>query len=123
MCALHKREKSEAIWTWKTTADTAASFFIPGYAAAKAVVGVTSWVAGQATDSQSASDFGGNAIKDEAKSEAWDAVATVASGSSKIGGYYSAIVGAGGSIIDWTSHQNHVNRGENYRSDCPVCRS
>jgi len=33
-------------------------------------VGAASWVAGQASGSQSASDFGGNAIKDEIKSEA-----------------------------------------------------
>ena len=51
-------------------ADTAASMFIPGYAATKAVAGVVSSIAGQASGSQSASDFGNNAVKNEITGEA-----------------------------------------------------
>jgi len=119
-CEYHKRKNKEAGWMITTVADTAASIFIPGYAPVKAVAGAVSWVAEKAEGLNNPSS--GNIVKDEIKSEAWDIGATAASGSSKFGGYYSAGIGIARSAIDWANHQNHVDNGENYRSDCSVCR-
>ena len=60
-------------------------------------MGATTWAIAQATGSRSASDFGGNAVKDEAKSEAWDIGGTIASKSSNFGEHFSTFMGVVGS--------------------------
>lgn len=127
-CEFHRRKIGEETWWLKMSVDTAASAFVPGYDTAKTVVGAASWVAGQASGSQSARDFGGNIIKDEINSEALQLTGAVRACSLgihphiglEVGGYVSTGIGIIKSTTEWINHQKHW---ETYRSDCPVCSS